>query len=74
MRFIHPGGIKPGTVVGRTDDFGYHAIEDRVHVHDLHATIMHCLGIDHERLTFRHQGFDQRFTNVHGNVIDKMLA
>jgi len=68
------GGIKPGTVVGRTDDFGYHAIEDRVHVHDLHATILHCLGIDHERLTFRHQGFDQRFTNVHGNVIDKMLA
>ena len=68
------GGIKPGTVVGRTDDFGYHAIEDRVHVHDLHATVMHCLGIDHERLTFRHQGFDQRFTNVHGNVIGKMLA
>jgi hypothetical protein len=68
------GGIKPGTVVGRTDDFGYHAIEDRVHVHDLHATLLHCLGIDHERLTFRHQGFDQRFTNVHGNVIDKMLA
>ena len=68
------GGIKAGVSVGRTDEFGYHAVEDRVHVHDLHATVLHCLGIDHERLTFRHQGFDQRFTNVHGNVIDKMLA
>ena len=68
------GGIKPGTVVGATDDFGYHAVKDRVHVHDLHATILHCLGIDHERLTFRHQGFDHRLTNVHGNVIHKMLA
>ncbi|MBG88625.1 MAG: sulfatase [Verrucomicrobiales bacterium] len=68
------GGIKSGTVVGNTDDFGYHAIEDRVHVHDLHATILHCLGIDHEQLTYRHQGRNHRLTDVHGDVIHKMLA
>ena len=68
------GGIKPGMVVGRTDDLGMKVVEDRVHVHDLHATLLHCLGIDHKRLTWRHQGRDFRLTDVAGNVIDKMLA
>ncbi|MFT4691043.1 MAG: hypothetical protein ACJASX_000521 [Limisphaerales bacterium] len=68
------GGIKPGTVVGSTDEFGYHAVDDRVHVHDLHATLLHSLGINHEHLTFRHQGRDHRLTDVHGKVIGKMLA
>lgn len=68
------GGIKPATVVGRTDDLGMKVVEDRVHVHDLHATLLHCLGIDHKRLTWRHQGRDFRLTDVAGNVIDKMLA
>lgn len=68
------GGVRPGTVVGATDEFGYHAVEDRVHVHDLHATMLHSLGIDHERLTFRHQGRDHRLTDVHGEVVGKILA
>ena len=68
------GGIRPGTVVGATDEFGYHAVRDRVHVHDLHATILHCLGVDHERLTYRYQGRDHRLTDVHGKVVGKMLA
>jgi hypothetical protein len=68
------GGVRPGTVVGATDEFGYHAVEDRVHVHDLHATMMHCMGIDHERLTYRHQGRDHRLTDVHGEVVRKILA
>ncbi len=68
------GGIRPGTVVGATDEFGYHAVEDRVHVHDLHATVLHCLGIHHERLTFRHGGRDHRLTDVAGRVVEKMLA
>ncbi len=68
------GGIKAGQVIGKTDDFGYHAVDDRVHVHDLHATILHCLGVDHEKLTYRHQGRDHRLTDVHGKVIGKMLA
>ncbi|WP_083233341.1 DUF1501 domain-containing protein [Planctopirus hydrillae] len=68
------GGIKPATVVGRTCDFGYN-IEDRpVHVHDLHATMLHLLGMDHERLTYRFQGRDFRLTDVHGHVIHEMLA
>ncbi len=68
------GGAKPGTVVGKTDDLGYNAVDDRVHVHDLHATILHCLGVDHERLTYRHQGRDFRLTDVHGNVVTSALA
>jgi hypothetical protein len=68
------GGIKPGTVVGRTDDLGMKVVEAKVHVHDLHATVLHCLGIDHKRLTWRHQGRDFRLTDVAGNVIDRMLA
>ncbi len=68
------GGIKPGTVVGKTDDLGFHVIEDKVHVNDLQATILHCLGFDHTRLTFRHQGRDFRLTDIHGHVVKKMLA
>lgn len=68
------GGIKPGIVIGKTDDFAYNIAEDPIHVHDLQATILHCLGIDHERLTHRFQGRDFRLTDVHGNVVDRLLA
>ncbi len=68
------GGIKGGQVVGATDEFGYAAVSDRVHVHDLHATILHCLGLDHEKLTYRHLGRDFRLTDVHGRVIHKIIA
>lgn len=66
-------GIKGGTVHGATDDFGLRAVEDKVHVHDLHATILHLLGIDHTSLTFFHNGRDQRLTDVHGEVIEEVL-
>ncbi len=68
------GGIKPGVTVGRTDDFGYNIVEDPVHVHDLHATMLHLLGIDHERLTYRFQGRDFRLTDVSGTVVKKLIA
>jgi hypothetical protein len=68
------GGIKPGTVYGATDDFGYNITENPVHIHDLNATILYCLGIDHERLTFRQQGRDYRLTDVHGSVVREILA
>ncbi len=68
------GGIKPGSVVGRTDDIGLTVAEDMVHVHDLHATLLHCLGMEHTRLTFRYQGRNFRLTDVAGNVVRKMLA
>lgn len=68
------GGIKPGTVYGATDDYGYNITEQPVHIHDLNATILHCLGIDHERLTFRQQGRDYRLTDVHGSVVRDILA
>ena len=60
------GGVKPGLVLGKSDDLGFNAVEDRVHVHDLNATILHLLGIDHTKLTFRSQGRDFRLTDVHG--------
>ena len=68
------GGIKPGIAVGRTDDVGLHAIEDRLHVHDLHATILHCLGADHSKLIYRHQGRPERPTVNEGSVCRKLLA
>jgi hypothetical protein len=68
------GGVKPGLQLGATDDLGYAAVEDRVHVHDLQATILHLLGLDHTRLTFRFQGRDFRLTDVHGEVVEKLLA
>ena len=60
------GGIKPGITLGETDEFGFNVVEDRVHVHDLHATILHLLGFDHTKLTYRFQGRDFRLTDVHG--------
>jgi hypothetical protein len=68
------GGVKGGTVYGATDEFGFRAVEKPVHVHDLHATMLHLLGLDHERLTFRHAGRDFRLTDVHGRVIHDWLA
>jgi hypothetical protein len=68
------GGIKPGFAHGATDDLGYHAVQDKVHVHDLHATMLHLLGIDHKKLTYRFQGRDFRLTDVHGNVVTPILA
>lgn len=68
------GGVKPGTVYGATDDFGYHAIENPVSIHDLHATILHLLGLDHKGLTYRYSGRDFRLTDVHGHVHRGLLA
>jgi hypothetical protein len=68
------GGIRPGIVHGETDDYGYNNVRDPVHVHDLNATILHCLGFDHQRLTFRFQGRDYRLTDVHGEVVKPLLA
>ncbi|MCZ6596173.1 MAG: DUF1501 domain-containing protein [Planctomycetota bacterium] len=68
------GGIKPGITYGETDDYSYNITANPVHVHDLNATILHCLGVDHERLTYRFQGRDYRLTDVHGNVVHDILA
>ena len=68
------GGIRGGTIYGATDEYGYHAIENKVEIHDLHATMLHLLGIDHERLTFRFSGRDMRLTDVHGELIHAVLA
>ena len=68
------GGVKGGLTHGATDDYGWHAVQDRVHVHDLHATILHQMGIHHEQLTYRYAGRDYRLTDVHGNVVNAILA
>ena len=68
------GGFKPGFAYGETDEFGHFAVENKVHMHDLHATILHQLGLDHERLTFRHDGRDYRLTDVHGRVVHDILV
>jgi uncharacterized protein (DUF1501 family) len=67
------GGIKGGTIYGATDDYGYHAIENKVEVHDLHATMLHLLGMDHKKLTYRFSGRDMRLTDVHGEVVTGIL-
>ncbi len=72
--FLTGGGINPGTTHGETDDYSYNVVRDPVHVHDLHATMLHLLGIDHERLTYRFQGRDYRLTDVHGNVVQDVLT
>jgi hypothetical protein len=72
--FLAGGGIKGGQVIGKTDELCMNIVEDKVHVHDLQATILHCLGLDHTRLTFHHMGRDFRLTDVEGNVVRKMLA
>jgi hypothetical protein len=68
------GGVKGGMTYGSTDDFGFQAVDKKVHVHDLQATILHLLGFDHERLTYRHAGRDYRLTDVHGHVVKDLLA
>lgn len=68
------GGIQPGITYGATDDLGYNAVENPVHVHDFHATMLHCLGIEHKKLTYRYQGRDFRLTDVFGNVVKPILA
>ncbi|MBI3698026.1 MAG: DUF1501 domain-containing protein, partial [Acidobacteria bacterium] len=68
------GGIKGGIVLGETDDYSYNITADPVHVHDLQATILHCLGVDHTKLTYKFQGRHFRLTDVHGNAVGKLLA
>ncbi|MDX1951314.1 MAG: DUF1501 domain-containing protein [Verrucomicrobiota bacterium] len=68
------GGVKPGMVHGSTDEYGYQAVENKVHTHDLHATILHLLGINHEKLTYRYAGRDYRLTDIHGNIVKAILA
>jgi hypothetical protein len=68
------GGTKPGFAFGQTDEFGHAAIQDKVHMHDLHATLLHLLGLDHERLTFRYSGRNFRLTDVYGNVVPDLFA
>ena len=68
------GGVRGGQIVGATDELSYHAVEDKIHVHDLQATMLDCLGLDHTRLTYRHQGRDFRLTDVEGQVVRKLLA
>jgi hypothetical protein len=68
------GGTKPGMSYGTTDELGFHVVENKVHVHDLQATILHCLGLDHEKLTYRHAGRDFRLTDVHGHVVKALLS
>jgi arylsulfatase A-like enzyme len=68
------GGVKAGTIYGQTDDFGFNIVDKPVHVHDLHATILHLLGVDHEKLTYRFQGRQYRLTDVHGKVVKGILA
>jgi hypothetical protein len=68
------GGVKGGMIYGATDDYGYYAVENKVQVHDLHATMLHLLGMDHQRLTYRFSGRDMRLTDVHGEIINDILA
>ena len=68
------GGVKPGFSYGASDEFGFNAVENRVHVHDFQATVLHLLGLDHERLTFKHQGRRYRLTDVHGKLVKPVLA
>jgi len=72
--WIAGGGIRRGQVIGKNDELGLKIVEDKVHIHDLHATMLQCLGFDHARLTYRHMGRDFRLTDVAGNVVKRMLA
>jgi uncharacterized protein (DUF1501 family) len=71
--FMAGGGVKPGFSYGATDDYGWYAERDKVHVHDMHATILALMGIDHEQLTYRHAGRDYRLTDVHGSVVRPIM-
>jgi len=68
------GGVKGGTIYGATDEYGYHVVENKVEMHDLHATMLHLFGLEHTRLTFRFGGRDMRLTDVHGEVIHGIVA
>jgi hypothetical protein len=72
--WVAGGGVKPGFAYGATDEFGHQAVEGKVHLHDLHATLLDLLGLDHEQLTYRHAGREFRLTDVHGRVIDEIVA
>jgi uncharacterized protein (DUF1501 family) len=72
--FFAGGGVKPGYSFGETDELGLYAVENKVHLHDIHATILHLLGLDHEQLTFPHNGRDERLTGTEGEVIRAILA
>jgi uncharacterized protein (DUF1501 family) len=74
VTWLAGAGIKGGATFGQSDEFSYQAAEGKTYCYDLHATILHLLGIDHTRLTFRHNGIDRRLTDVHGHVIDGILA
>jgi acyl-homoserine lactone acylase PvdQ len=67
------GGVQPGQIIGKTDDIGWGVTKDPVHVHDLHATILHLFGLEHKRLTYRFQGRDFRITDTAGNVVNQLL-
>ena len=73
-RFLPEGGVKGGFTYGASDEFGMFAVENPVHVHDLHATILHLMGIDHEKLTYRYSGRDFRLTDIHGSVVHDLIA
>ena len=68
------GGVKGGTIYGATDDYGYRTIENKVEVHDMHATMLHLLGMDHKRLNYHFDGRDMRLTDVHGHVVNEIIA
>ena len=68
------GGVKPGFRYGATDEYGYYAVQDKMHIHDFHATLLHLLGLDHKRLTYQYAGRDFRLTDVHGEVATGILA
>ena len=72
--FAAGAGVKPGFSFGQTDEFGHHAIQNKVHMHDWHATLLHLLGLNHEQLTFRHDGRDFRLTDVHGDVVHEIMT
>jgi hypothetical protein len=72
--WVAGGGMKRGTLLGETDDFSYNIVSDPVSVYDLQATILHVLGIDHKRLIYKFQGRDYRLTDVHGEIVQKLLA
>ena len=68
------GGVRGGLRFGKTDDYGYYAVENKVHFHDLHATILHLMGLDHKRLTYRYAGRNFRLTDVHGRVVNEIIS
>jgi len=72
--WIAGAGVRGGSVYGETDDFSYNIVRDPVHIHDLNATLLHLMGIDHRKLTYRHQGRDYRLTDIHGEIIQGILS